>query len=585
MLPPFYALIARQPADEIARQHALLSEGTGLRLFMTGLVYAVSAVYLPLWIVLTCAAFDFTCEIKGVKLMKGLQPAKSPWRYLGTLGAIAISEIAFCTVLALTFQVDTELARPFATGVLALTMLQLGSVRVIHLPYAQSGMAIALIFATGTILWDWQSRSGPGGLALSLICLMAATYFIFQLISANNALYRTSLRESVAARAADLAKSRFLAQMSHELRTPLNAILGLGHAERAAAQDAESRERLGLIVEAARGLGVILDDILDMSAIEAGRLPLRPATVQPAAEISSAVALFRPLFAGQGLDLALSLSPDLPPAASVDGQRLRQCLSNLLSNALKHTERGGARVTAAMEAAGLLAITVADSGRGIAESDLERLFEPFQRGPGVEGGTGLGLSISRALARAMGGDLVYLPSAQGATFRLTLRLDPAQAEPAARPALLADSLPAPGTVAPPQFAGKRVLVVDDIATNRLVAASYLRLFGLTVEESASGEEAVARITRSPPDLVLLDMNMPGLTGIETLQRIRRLPSRASRVAVIAMTADATEAHRQHYLASGLDGYLAKPLMPEALCAVLDRHLTEHEATEAGLPAS
>lgn len=553
--------VARIPAEELARQHQLLTGGEAVRLTMTALTYGLAALFIPLWASITCAVIDFSAERMGTRCMKGLDPARQPGGYLATLVSLVVSQIAFTTMLALCYQSDIPLAQPFAAGVLTLTMLQLASIRVIHTPYAILGLGTSVVIAVAAVAINWQSRSGAAGLVLSLVALAAATYFVAEVIRANHALHAGIAAERHSARMANEAKSRFLAQMSHELRTPLNAILGLGHVELMAAKTTESRERLQLVTEAARGLAVILDDILDMAAIEAGHLPIRPAPCALRDEIGAAVALFRPLCEAQGLRLSYAINADLPDRAVLDAQRLRQCLSNMLSNAIKHTETGGITLTAQINRAGLLAITVADTGRGIPEAEAERIFQPFLRGSSDQPGTGLGLSITRALARSMGGDLQLLPATRGATFLLTLALGEAPPEPlaAAKEAHVA----ATGTV--------RVLVVDDIATNRLVARAHLTLLGVQTEEAASGEEAIAAILRDPPDMVFLDMNMPGLDGTATLRRIRTLPSRAARLPVIAMTADATEAHRNRYLAAGMDGYLAKPLTPEAVQAVVQRH--------------
>lgn len=573
---PLAARIARISPEEIARQYQLLAEGSALRSVLTGLVYAISALMIPLGWVVACAVVDFSSEALGQRWMKGLAPAQSPWRYLGTLAAGVASQLGFATALALCYQSDTALAQPFAAGVLTLTMLQMASIRVIHQPYAASGLATAFGVAVGAVLYDWSSRSGPGGLVLSLIALSAAGYFIAAIVRANHALHAGIAHERATARAADQAKSRFLAQMSHELRTPLNAILGLGHAELAQATDPASQERLRLVTDAARGLAVILDDILDMSAIEAGHLPIRPTLCDPAREITAAAALYRPLYQAQRLSVTLSLSPDLPARAAMDSQRLRQCLSNLFSNALKHTTEGGVTLSASLAETGALAITFSDTGPGIPPVEAERLFQPFQRGSGDQAGTGLGLSITRALARSMGGDLQLVPSDRGARFVLTLALQPPAPDRDAAEGDTPPASPAPPPsrlqVPPQGRSGLRVLVVDDIATNRLVAKAHLRLHGVLTEEAASGAEALEMLRASPPDLVFLDMNMPGMDGTETLRRIRTLPSRAARVPVIAMTADATEAHRRKYLAAGMDGYLAKPLTPEAVAEVLAQFL-------------
>lgn len=450
---------------------------------------------------------------------------------------------------------------------MTLTLLQMASIRVVHLPYAAAGLGISFLVSLLAVTVNWQSRSGFEGLVFSYLALAAAAYFVYAIVIANHDLHDGMARERVAAKTADRAKSRFLTQMSHELRTPLNAILGLGHAELAHARDSASIERLQLVTDAARSLAVILDDILDMAAVEAGRLPIRPVTCNIANELDAAAALYRPLCHGQGLTFSVTLAPDLPAHAQIDTQRLRQCLSNLFSNALKHTISGGVQMKARLNESGLLAVTVSDTGTGIAPDIADRLFEPFQRGASDAPGSGLGLSISRSLARAMGGDLVLLPADKhaGASFLLTLALG---------------AVPDAQTATPPQTAqtqiadmqGRTVLVVDDIATNRLVARAHLALYGVTVTEAASGAAAVEMIRASAPDLVLLDMNMPGMDGIATLKNIRALPSRAARLPVIAMTADATNDHRRRYLEAGLDGYLAKPLTPEAVADLLAQHL-------------
>ena len=525
------------------------------------LVYAITALMAPVLVVLACVVADFGGEWVGRRAMRGLVPARNPLRYGVTLAALIVSQGGFTLALAFVYQSPLPLAMPFAAGALTLTMLQMASIRAIHLPYAVTGLGTTFVVALLAVLWDWPARSGPAGLAVSLVSILAAAYFVFTIVKANHDLHTGFAREREAARIADQAKSRFLAQMSHELRTPLNAILGLGHAEMLEAREPASAERMRLVTGAARGLAVMLDDILDMAAIEAGHLPIRPAPCDLAGEIRSTAALYHPLFEAQGLELRLDLSSALPPRAVLDAQRLRQCLSNLFSNALKHTRAGGVTLTAQPGAAGLIEIVVTDTGSGIAPDVAERIFQPFQRGTGQQPGTGLGLSITRALARSMGGDLVLVSAMTGASFRLTFGFRPDDAETAAKPAVSASTA---------RLGAARVLIVDDIATNRLVARTHLRLLGLETDEASSGEEALEKIRHAPPDMVLLDMNMPGLDGLATLKLIRTLPSRAARVPVIAMTADATDTHRRIYLEAGLDAYLSKPLTPEAVAETLAR---------------
>lgn len=564
LLPPRISnFIGRIPPEEIARQHAVLAGELSLRMFLTVLNYAFAALLLPLPYVLACAAVDLGAERAGLFWMKGLNPAKDPWRYLGTVIAEILSQLGFTTMLALAYQSASPMAQAFAAGGITLTMLQMASIRAIHLPYAMAGLAISFLMTFVAVTVNWQQRSGLPGLLICYVAICAAAYFVFMIVRANHALHDGVARERAAAKAADLAKSRFLAQMSHELRTPLNAILGLGHVELAQHHSPASDERLRLITDAARGLAVILDDILDMSAIEAGHLPIRATAGNPVAELNAAVGLFAPLFQAQDLTLTVKLNPALPTYVELDSQRLRQCMSNLLSNAIKHTTAGGATVIASPLTNNRLQIDVIDSGPGIPASEAERIFQPFQRGISEKPGSGLGLSITRSLARSMGGDLELISSPSGAHFRLTLAFHP-KSMPQESPAQLA--------ALPTDLSQYRVLIVDDIATNRLVAKAHLQLFGLATQEAASGIEAIDFIKSSPPDIVFLDMNMPEMDGSETLKRIRTLPTRAARVHVIAMTADATEAHRRKYTQAGLDGYLAKPLTPEAVREVLSRFL-------------
>lgn len=559
-----YARIAAIPAEEIARQHRMLEQDHALRNFILGVNYIIGAIFVPPHIVALLAVADFAAEGLGLRWMKGLKPAEAPHHYLGTLFAVHLSHMAFTAMLVLCFRSNLPLAQAYAAGAISLSLLQLASVRVIHKPYAVVGLATSFTVAAIALLLAWYSRSGGADMPLGMISLVVAAYCVWAIIHANHALHAGMARERATARAADQAKSRFLAQMSHELRTPLNAILGLGHAEMMQARDPASMERLRLVTDAARGLAVILDDILDMSAIEAGHLPIRPVPCHPAREIAAAAELYRPLFEAQGLLIGLAISSDLPARAVLDPQRLRQCLTNLFSNALKHTRWGGVAVQAEISADGKIAIIFSDTGPGISTSEAERIFQPFQRGPSAQPGTGLGLSITRALARSMGGDMVLLPSAEGARFLLTLGFT-TEISPQAAPEHA--STPQPGTDV---AKATRVLIVDDIATNRLVARAHLRLLGVATEEAASGQEALDKIRQAAPDLVFLDMNMPGLDGLDTLRLIRKLPSRAARVPVVAMTADATDAHRRRYLEAGLDGYLAKPLTPESVCEIIAR---------------
>jgi len=556
---PFPAPAVSVPVAQIDSQRRLLAQVEPMRLVSSAVAFGLMALFLPPWLALAAMGLDLLCEGIAFALMQRLDPARDRWRYRLVLALVFLMELAYTVPCLMIWQQHAPFAKALAVGLVSMTLFQLTTVRAIHLPF---GMAGWLAVAATTLLgngWYWLSHDDLAGFTASTLGVVAAILYTLAAMLSNHQLHLEISRRGDEADAGNRAKGRFLAQMSHELRTPLNAILGMGEAELASTRDPGTKDRMQTLVASARGLALILDDILEMSALNETGLPIRPVVCTPQEVVAATVALFRPVYATAGLRLTLICAADLPPAALLDPQRLRQCLSNLLSNALKFTEAGGVTVQVGYLASSeLLQIDVADTGTGIAAQEAERAFQPFQRGGKVQSGSGLGLAISRGLARQMGGDLVLLPSAQGALFRLTLRVTPQPVGAARVPEQ------------PLDLSGRRVLVVDDIATNRLVAAAYLRRLAATVAEAESGDAALAAIRESCPDLVLLDMNMPGLSGLETLAQIRTLPGR--HLPVLAMTADASSHDRARYLAAGFDGYLAKPLTLESVSIALGPHL-------------
>lgn len=545
-------------AEEIASQLQFLRKFDSTRIAATLMVSLMTAIFLPPWIVLLFLGFDYLFEAAGFRLMDGLDPDRSPNRYRLLLLTVFLMEASFLVPAALIWQGDEMYCKAVAVGLVCLTLFQLASVRAIHLPIGVAGiLGVVAAAGIGNAIY-WGPRDDMVGLATSNFAVFGAIYYALAAMRSNHLLHRDLLRSERAAAAANQAKGRFVAQISHELRTPLNAILGMGEAELAQATDPRTQDRMQTLVASARELALILDDVLEMSALGENALPIRPQPTDPQAVISATAALFQPLFAARGLELELRSRARLPDCVMLDPHRLRQCLSNLLSNALKFTEAGGASVTTVMATQTMLEIDVANAGPAISLEQAEAIFAPFNNHQGNGGGSGLGLAISRGLARKMGGDLIVLPSKTGALFRLSVAVSPCSA-------------PAP-TAAPkqrqlPDWGGLRVLVVDDVATNRFVAKTYLNLFGATPSEAQSGEAALAALQDGGIDLVLLDMNMPGLSGKQTLAAIRALPGELGRVKVFAMTADASDDHRRAYLALGLDGFVAKPLTVEALSQV------------------
>ena len=401
-----------------------------------------------------------------------------------------------------------------------------------------------------------------------------------QLREANTAL-RFGNQELAAARdaaeAANRTKSAFLANMSHEIRTPMNAILGFARLlERSPTLDPAGRESLDVILRSGNNLLALINSVLEMSKIEAGRLHLAARSFDLPALLTDLELMFRLPARSKGIKLELAPTPGLPRHVVGDDGKLRQILVNLLGNAVKFTDSGGvvlrARTTGDGEGAVRLEIEVADSGPGIAADEIGRLFQAFeQTAAGLDkGGTGLGLAISRHYARAMGGDLsVTSAPGHGSVFRLALPLTLAEV-----PSGLTAAARRRVVGLRPDQRGRRVLEVDDKADNRLFVRRLLEPLGFTIREAGDGAEALALWADWHPHLVLMDVMMPVLTGHEAIRRIRSLPGgRDTRI--IVLSASSFEEDREAVLTSGADAFLRKPVTDDDLLAEIGHQLDLH----------
>ena len=336
----------------------------------------------------------------------------------------------------------------------------------------------------------------------------------------------------------------------------------------------EQREQLATILESGRNLMAILNDVLDLSKIEAGRFAITPTDSDIAHVMRGLHRLWKPKAEEAGLQFKLSLDADLPPMLNFDAGRVRQCVSNLISNAIKFTPKGRVEmaVTALPRADGetLVEIRVTDTGLGMDEETAGRLFRPFEQADDSTsrkyGGTGLGLSIVRKLAELMGGQAnVQSEPGRGSEFTFTFLAG--EATPQEYVARTAAAAPDPEGA---EIGNLRVLLVDDHPVNRQVAGLILRPFDMQITEAGNGEEALAQLAVSEFDIVLLDMHMPVMDGPETIRAIRESSAAWSMIPVIALTADAMSGDRERYLAMGMDGYLAKPLVIGDLIAEITR---------------
>ncbi|MBE9603314.1 response regulator [Acetobacteraceae bacterium H6797] len=366
-----------------------------------------------------------------------------------------------------------------------------------------------------------------------------------------------------AASAAGEAKSRFLARMSHELRTPLNSVLGFAELLlRDPRLTPQQREQVLTLHDAGRHLLDLVNGLLDLAKIESGRMELVVRTVALRPLLESCAALFSPECDRKGILLRRDLAVDLPEAVEADPTRLRQMMLNLLSNAVKFTPSGGiVDLRARNLPDGRLRLEVQDTGPGVPAEKRHMLFEDFvQLAPALETGTGLGLAISARLASLMGGQIgCDSEPGNGALFWVELPL-PLAVLP------IEDALPARPALARPL----RVLVVDDVAANRLVARAMLASGGHQVALANDGAEAVAAVEAGDFDVVLMDLQMPGMDGLTATRHIRALPGPKGRIPVLAVTASALPDQVSACHEAGMDGHLAKPIEREALLASVAR---------------
>ena len=376
------------------------------------------------------------------------------------------------------------------------------------------------------------------------------------------------------AEAASHAKSRFLANMSHELRTPLTGVLGMAELLGDTEVTQQQRDMIGTIRDSGEGLLTILNDVLDLAKIEAGKMSIDRDAFVPAQLLDQVRALFEPKTLTSGL--ALSIHSDAPCRDRWlgDANRLQQVLNNLIGNAVKFTQHGSVTISARIERAAdgdILVLSVEDTGIGMSPDQVNKVFDEFEQAEGSTarrfGGTGLGLSITKRLVTLMGGE-ISLRSETGKGTQATVRL-PVSAAPDQPP-----TPQVPIATRTVDLSGLRVLVADDNQTNRKILETMLGALGLQVTLACDGHEACRTYELARFNLLLLDISMPGLDGIGALQAIRLYEdaSGTAHVPALAVTANAMQHQVEEYLAAGFAGHIAKPFRKSTLAETISRHL-------------
>jgi signal transduction histidine kinase/ActR/RegA family two-component response regulator len=372
---------------------------------------------------------------------------------------------------------------------------------------------------------------------------------------------------------ANRAKSTFVAVTSHELRTPMNGLLGMAYALDRSNLDEAQRRHVRLMIKSGDNLMQVLNDVLDLSKIEAGKVDLDHVATNLHDLVRSAGDAWRDAAAEKGLWLRTEIDPAAPAWILADPQRIRQVLMNLISNGLKFTQQGGVTIQLAARAPGPdevreIRLRVVDTGIGVAAEFHDRIFDSFTQADNAvsrsHGGTGLGLTISRALARQMDGDLTLEHGASGAAFVFTLRA-------AAITAPTTSNDEAPDDDAP-NLGALRVLMAEDNAINQIVVRTMLEATGVTLTIVDDGQAALDALAVGVFDLVLMDINMPVMDGITALAAIRAGKAGYPAIPVIALTASAMSGDRERFLAMGFDDHLGKPIRPadllSSICAAV-----------------
>lgn len=512
----------------------------------------------------------------------------TPFEFLSLLAEARLDTFGFGLVLAVSYVVTRRFLRrrqaaqflgrstlPVMIATLVLGALTADATRII-IGYPSVGSEFTFLMARGFI---WAIFT----LVATVILGSATRFALLRAELSDHTETERQLHEAkLAADEGHRSKSDFLAVMSHEIRTPLNAVMGFANLLGETHLDDSQRAYVTTIASEGARLKSLVNDLLDLTKLEKGRLALERLPIAPAETAHEVLRLFSARAAEKNLELRLEAQLAGPLVVSGDPIRLRQILVNLVDNAIKFTSSGTVSIAMSWEppgtvhVTGLLRIRISDTGIGIAPGTLSGLFNMFTQGDSSTsrrfGGSGLGLAICQRLVRLMGGEITAQSRlGEGSTFELALPFTPVAGNVA----------PAPAANAEPVLSFKpRILVVDDMETNRLLLEVFLRRSGFEPELAADGEQAVSLATTKQYDAILMDLQMPAVDGYAATRRIRENEHGAKRIPIIALTASIGLGTREKCLAAGMSDYLTKPLDLTRFKTVLSRLIT-NSASAAG----
>lgn len=482
--------------------------------------------------------------------------------------AEVLTTSAVWTSLAILYWRTGDPALQVMAVVLLMTLLMAAQTFALRAPLAGALFAVMPALAFVALPLGVRAATGLKGLTVGAFQGLALIYLghLALMIHSNRRALRETqealVRETDSAVAANQSKSAFLAMMSHELRTPMTGVLGMAHALTLTKLDKRQASHVDMLVRSGKGLMAILNDILDISKIEAGKLELETIAFDLHELGQQVQDLWSEAASAKGVSLVYDLAPETPHWVTGDPTRLRQIMINLVSNALKFTQTGEIRLSIRPAAGDRCEIVVADTGLGISEAQQARLFQAFAQVDASTtrkfGGTGLGLAICKQLATLMGGD-IGLSSREGEGSVFTVDLPLPKAEPISGDESEAFDI---------SLAGLRVLVADDNAINLAVARAILEAFGASLVTAGNGAEALDQLRREPIDIALLDVHMPIMDGFEALVKIRVGEAGRRDLPVIALTADAMAGANASLLAAGFDDVAPKPINPQQLVAMI-----------------